>query len=775
MQFFQLLRTPVLAVTATILAAAGAAYSATKDPAPAGKPAATTNAPAAAPVAPAPVVPTVVQVPVLSATQSMKTMQMQPGYRLELIASEPAIISPVCMAWDGNGAMYVAEMRTYMLDVNGGKTMEPKSRITRLESTKGDGIYDKVTVFADGLLLPRQILCLDDRILVRETNSKDLWAFRDTNGDGVSDEKVKFYEGGGSAGNLEHQSSNLTWNIDNWMYHTVDQTRFRYTRGKVEVDRLPFKTGQWGYGVDDVGRLYFSTAGSERPAHDFQVPLTYGQIALKGELAPDFTKVYPLVKLADVQGGPGRVSPGGGLNRFTGSAGPSIYRGEALPADLYGDLLIPEPVGRLIRRAKVTVEEGRVTLKNAYVEKEFIASTDPNFRPVWSATGPDGLIYFCDMYHGIIQESNWTKEGSYLRPQILKNGLDKNINAGRIYRLTHESAKPRSEKPHMLSETAAQLVGHLRDANGWWRDTAQRLIVLKQDKSVVPALKEMARSDGNSLARLHALWTLEGLDSADSAFLVEKAKDADVYVRAAAARISEPLLAKAEGELAAMVKTLASDASPTVAIQACLSALKGNFTQANEVIAAAIKAHAKNPNVASIVNGYKEAVLAAKADAAKPKHLDKRYAVAFFKGKDLYGQTCIACHGINGKGAPTPEEDGTTLAPPLVGSKRLLASDKGVPIHIALKGMVGPHENGKAYVNEMAGFPWADDQMMSSILTYARNDWGNKADPIEPGDVAKVRKATAKRDRPYTFGEVVEMMAKAITPETSKPGAPVKK
>src|SRR4029079_10094682 len=104
--------------------------------------------------------------------------------------------------------------------------------------------------------------------------------------------------------------------------------------------------------------------------------------------------------------------------------------------------------------------------------------------------------------------------------------------------------KPHFDKPHMLDETPAQLVAHLTHPNGWWRDTAQKLIVFKGDKSVVPALKEMARSHADPIARLHALWTLDGLESADAAFLMEKLHDRDARVRSAAVRICEPYMKK---------------------------------------------------------------------------------------------------------------------------------------------------------------------------------------------------------------------------------------
>jgi mono/diheme cytochrome c family protein/glucose/arabinose dehydrogenase len=707
-----------------------------------------------------------------SPQETIDSIQLPPGYHLQLVASEPDIISPVCMAWDGNGAMYICEMRTYMLDIDGGKTKERKSRVSRLESTKGDGVYDRLTVFADGLMLPRQLLPLDDRILVRETDTKDIFSFRDTKGDGVSDEKKAFFKGGSVGGNLEHQSSNLTWNIDNWMYQTVDDTRFHYSDGKLTTEKLPGKVGQWGYAVDDTGRMIFATAGAERPAHDFQVPLIYGAINLQGELAKDFTEVYGLVKLTDYQGGPVRVAPGGGLNRFTGCAGPSIYRGDALPKDLYGDYILPEPVGRIIRRAKVTNVEGKTVLTNAYDKKEFMASTDANFRPVFSATGPDGCLYILDMYHGIIQESNWTGNGSYLRKEIQRYGLDKHINAGRIYRLVHDDFKPHFEKPHMLSETAAQLVAHLSHPNGWWRDTAQKLIVLKGDKSVVPALKALVTADANPITRLHALWTLDGLQSADSAVLVEKLKDSDPWVRSAAIRICEPLIKKNDATIMAALKPLAKDADANVVKQYCLSMLYAQNPQAEELTKAVVDASAKESIIPTVVKHFKEAAAVAKAEKEKPAHLDKKYAVAYFKGKDLFAQTCIACHGLDGKGAPAPEGEGLTLAPPLKGSKRLLSA-KGVPISIVLHGLVGPHENGKIYPNEMAALPWADDNMVSQILTYARNEWGNQAEGVEAKDVADIRKSSAARKLPFTFPEVLELQAK-LTPTQSIPESAMK-
>ena len=120
------------------------------------------------------------------------------------------------------------------------------------------------------------------------------------------------------------------------------------------------------------------------------------------------------------------------------------------------------------------------------------------------------------MYRGIIEGAPWAMKGTYLRQKIEQYQLDKVLGHGRIWRLTYDGIPRDRTQPRMLNETAAQLVAHLSHPNGWWRDTAQQLLVLKQDRSVVPALERMVRTRGNLLARFHALWTLEGLGALDA-------------------------------------------------------------------------------------------------------------------------------------------------------------------------------------------------------------------------------------------------------------------
>ncbi|RMD64165.1 MAG: hypothetical protein D6826_03140, partial [Alphaproteobacteria bacterium] len=184
----------------------------------------------------------------LTPEEELTTFELAPGYVAELVAAEPQIQEPVLTVWDGNGAMYVAEMRSYMQDENGtgAKTLR-NGRVKRLEDTDGDGRMDRVTVFVDHLNLPRMILPLDDWIAIRETDTMDVIAYRDTDGDGVADEKKPLYQVGPRSRNgpntsVEHQDSGLLWNLDNWIYLSYNMERYRYTDGSWRVEKQP---GHW--------------------------------------------------------------------------------------------------------------------------------------------------------------------------------------------------------------------------------------------------------------------------------------------------------------------------------------------------------------------------------------------------------------------------------------------------------------------------------------------------------------------------------------------------
>ncbi|MDB4314115.1 hypothetical protein N9953_02925, partial [Akkermansiaceae bacterium] len=591
---------------------------------------------------------TVYQKGFLSKEEAHKSIELQDGYSLELVLSDPHIKEPMAMAWDGNGVLYVVEMRTYMQDADASGEKKPTSRISRHEDTNGDGVYDKHSTFIDNLLLPRMVLPLDDRIMVGVTDTLDLWTYRDSDGDGVADEKVKIHEGGKRGGNMEHQPSGLVWNLDNSIYITYENKSYRFTDEKLEVQQLPRGGGQWGIGQDDAGRLYYSTAGGEKPAFYFQQPITYGALDLPGQEAEGFREVFPIADVPDVQGGARRVNDRGGLNNFTGCAGQGIYRGDRLPADLKGDLIIPEPVGRLIRRAKVTRKDGKTVLSNAYPETEFIRTRDVNFRPVWSTTSPDGGMMIIDAHRGIIQQGNWTRPKSYLRGVIDKWGLDRNIGKGRVYRLVHDSYKA-DKQPKMLDESTADLVAHLSHPNGWWRDTAQKLIILRKDReSVVPALTTLVKS-GNEFGRLHALWTLEGMSKLTPELASFALTDQSSLVRTSAVRLAEPYFASGNQ---AVIETLTSSPALVDDIEMAIQTINSigkSGSQDAQLIAvtdALLDKHAENEVIRGITALKGSAAAELQAERAQ-KRLGAAFSKSMESGKVIYQQLCFSCHGAD--------------------------------------------------------------------------------------------------------------------------------
>ena len=544
--------------------------------------------------------------PVHTAEAEQKLFHMVPGYHLELVASEPLVQDPVAVDFDADGRMYVVEMRGFMPNLQGTGEDQPVGRIVVLEDTNGDGRMDKSTVFMDSLVLPRAIKVLEHGVLVAAP--PNLWLVRDTTGDLRADTKELIRKDYGGPGNPEHLPNGLMWGIDNWIHNANYAGQFRVgDDGKIAYRKTP-EEGQWGLSEDEAGRIYRNS--NEDPLRADLVSSHYAtrnpELPTPRGVYEQLTKnvaVFPAHKTPAVNRGyrAETMRPDSTLAHYTSAGAPTAYVGDRLPAELKKGVFVIEPAGNMVGRLLVDEQpNGIPTAHSAYDKREFLTATDERFRPTNIATAPDGTMYIVDMYRGIIQHRVFIT--GYLEQKIIERGMEQPIGLGRIWRVVHTSTgSKRAETPHLSSKTPAELVPYLAHANGWWRITAQRLIVERRDSSVAPALRTMARTHADARARLHAFWTLDGLHAADRATIAAALTDKSAPVRAAAIRVAEPMLAANDSAMQAAVMRLITDRTPVVRQQLAASVGELPASVRDDALLAVVSHHAADPVVADMV------------------------------------------------------------------------------------------------------------------------------------------------------------------------------
>lgn len=803
--------------------------------------------------------------PVLSADEVMKSFKLQPGFRLELVAIEPMVEKPVAIAWDGDGRMFVCEMRAYMHDPKGTGEDKPTGRVSLLVDNDGDGKPDKSTVFVDNLVMPRAVMCVQGGILVAEPPV--VWFCKDTDGDGKADVKEKAWEKYAKQDNPEHNANGLMWGLDNWIYSANHTTRYKLVAGKFIEEPSTFR-GQWGMTQDDTGRPYYNTNSDQLrtdqvdAAYYRRNPDLLNPAGLNAKAAAN-NVTWPARMNPGVNRGyrKGQLRDDGTLASFTATCGAGVYRGDLFP-DWVGDVFVCEPSGNFVRHADMTEKDGVVMTDNPYAKSEFIGGLDERFRPVNCYTGPDGALYVVDMYQGLLQHRVFLTP--FLRDQALQRGLEKPPLLGRIYRVVPDKGKVPNPSPKLEKASAADLVETLSHGNGWRRDTAQRLLVERQDKASIPLLRKAATEGRTALGRQHALFALIGLNDADPTTISAALGDKDARVRVAALRAAEALLSGATaGEWVAKVAALAKDADARVRTQAAFSLGATADGKADDELMAVLLANANDPLMrdaaisglpgrefqmltrlcadqafATAKPGFKDVIvrlagcviaenkpgkisatlslaatqgetgrwraealldglLLAKPKTAKPgsialknapdgwknvsgdaKLADRAKKIGewiawsgegstakavepaklapaeqkrFEAGRTRYQTLCVACHQLGGQGL-------AGLAPPLAGSEWVEGPESRFA-RIILHGVRGEiTAAGVSFNVEMPPLGAAlDDESIAEIMTYVRNEWGNRAAPVETSAVKAIRAAEAKRGESWTVEELMKL------------------
>jgi putative membrane-bound dehydrogenase-like protein len=506
---------------------------------------------------------------------SLRCLHPRPGFKAELVVSEPLVQSPIAMAWGPDGKLWVVEMGDYPLGVDGkGK---PGGRVKVLESTKGDGKYDKATVFLDNLPFPTGVLPWRKGAIV--VCAPEVFYAESTKGDGKADKKLVLYDGF-TEGNQQHRINGPVWGLDNWLYLANGDSGGRVKSlktGKVvdlrghdlrirpdsgDLDVISGQT-QYGRNRDDWGNWF--GGNNSNPMYHFALEDHYirrnahlpppdpkVQISVRPGVAP----VYPLSRTMP------RFNDLYAANHFTSACSPIVYRSTLFGPAFNNSAFVSEPVHNLVHREVIAPSGFTFTSHRSADEQtsEFLASSDNWFRPTMTRTGPDGALWVADMYRAVIEHPQWIPP-DWQKRLDLRAGHDK----GRIYRVYPVEKQPRPI-PRLDKLDTAGLVAALDSANGWQRDMAQMMLVWKADKAAVPLLEKLATECNRPLGRLHAICTLDGLDALAPAFLVKALADPHPGVRRHAVRLCEGRFDKSSELGPALVK-LVGDADAQVRMQ----------------------------------------------------------------------------------------------------------------------------------------------------------------------------------------------------------------
>ncbi|SIN81117.1 putative membrane-bound dehydrogenase domain-containing protein [Singulisphaera sp. GP187] len=573
---------------------------------------------------------------------SRRSIRVNPGFAVELVASEPLVEDPIAFDWGADGRLWVLEMGDYPLGRDGkGKA---GGVIRTLEDTNGDGRYDKATLFLDDLAYPSGLLPWRNGVLVAA--APDIFYVEDRDGDGKADHREVLFTGF-REGNPQHRLNGFELGLDGWVYGANGDSggevrsiktgatvningrdfRFQPDDGRFEAESGPT---QYGRHRDDWGNWF----GNNNPNWAWHFVLADSDLRRNPQFAaPDpkqmleaDNKLYPVSRTL------ARFNEPHSANRVTSANSPTPYRDDLFGRHFESSLFASDPVHNLVHRMILEPDGATFVGKRGpdEAEREFLASTDNWTRPTMLKTGPDGALWIADMYRAVIEHPEWIPD-DWEAKLDLRAGSEQ----GRIYRVHPVDQKPRPIARLDRLDTAG-LVAALDSPSGWQRDTAQRLLLHKRDRAAAEPLRTLAAKSTRPKTRLQALWTLQTLEELTASTVIGALSDPHPQVRRNAIKAGAGLL-KTAPELGEAMLRLTGDPDPQVRFQLALSLGDWPDPRAGRALATLIQRDPGDrwlraavlssaaPHVGSIITALFEN---AKAEAPPTAILDPLFALA---------------------------------------------------------------------------------------------------------------------------------------------------
>ncbi len=489
----------------------------------------------------------------LEPSDALKSIAVEEGYAVQLVAAEPLVEDPINIAFGPDGKLWVVEMGDYP---NGGPDGKSLGKIKYLVDQDQDGNFDKAYVFVDEIAFPTGVQPWRDGVLI--SAAPNIIYAEDQDSDGKADKLTPLYTGFDLA-NPQHRINGFSYALDN-SYHlasgdNLHEIKSLKTNEVVNVSgcdlqiepssgSLAVVSGRSQYvrSQNDWGEWF----GSDNSRPMFHYPIDEHYLRRTSKLnvrsnmqqlfdPPSAPPVFPRSKTLE------RFNDLFASNRFTSACSAIVFRSNKLGDDRNGHVFVCEPVHNLVHEAMLVRDGASYKAERIASQKEaeFLASTDPWFRPVRVVEGSDGMLWVVDMYRQVIEHPEWIPL-SWQEQLDLRAGADR----GRIYRVVPKAEvdvdKPAS-LPNVSSKTTTELVSLLDHRVSAVRELAQQALLDRDDKAQVADELRKLVIEGSSQGKIHALWCLHTVDLLVVDDLMNSLKSSEPGVFKNALKIAEQL------------------------------------------------------------------------------------------------------------------------------------------------------------------------------------------------------------------------------------------